>query len=186
MPEYYSPEKNESYPFAVAKDLYVTKTMKDSLWHWIINAKVREKKPRQPFDYTYSDMGFYIMQHVAEKILNQPMEQFLAQNIYEPMGATTTGFLPLDRFPESQIAPTEVDKQFRGSKLVGYVHDQGAAMHGGVAAARPERSSTSSTHLVECSTAAKSGCRRIAPSPRSASLTRNDFAFGWYRQVGWN
>jgi CubicO group peptidase (beta-lactamase class C family) len=49
------------------------------------------------------------------------------------MGATTTGFLPLERFPESQIAPTEIDEKFRGSMLVGYVHDQGAAMHGGVA-----------------------------------------------------
>ena len=133
LPDYYSRSKNEMYPFPVSKDLFAKKTIKDSLWHWIINAKIREKKPKTPFDYTYSDMGFYIMQHVAEKLLNQPMQDFLAQNIYEPLGATTTGFLPLDRFPESQIAPTEVDKQFRGSKLVGYVHDQGAAMHGGVA-----------------------------------------------------
>lgn len=133
LPEYYSHSKTENYPFPVSKDLFAKKSMKDSLWRWIINAKVRDKKPKTPFDYTYSDMGFYIMQHVAEKLLNQPMQDFLSQNIYEPMGATTTGFLPLDRFPESQIAPTEVDKQFRGSKLVGYVHDQGAAMHGGVA-----------------------------------------------------
>lgn len=133
LPEYYSRTKNEVYPFPVSKNLFAKKSMKDSLWRWIIMAKVREKKPRTPFDYTYSDMGFYIMQHVAEKLLNQPMQDFLSQNFYEPMGATTTGFLPLDRFPESQIAPTEVDKQFRGSKLVGYVHDQGAAMHGGVA-----------------------------------------------------
>lgn len=133
LPEYYSHSKSEAYPLPVSKDLFAKKSMKDSLWHWIINAKIREKKPKTPFDYTYSDMGFYIMQHVAEKLLNQPMQDFLSQNIYEPIGATTTGFLPMERFPESQIAPTEVDKQFRGSKLVGYVHDQGAAMHGGVA-----------------------------------------------------
>jgi CubicO group peptidase (beta-lactamase class C family) len=78
-------------------------------------------------------MGFYILQHLAETLLNQPMEEFLAQNLYEPLGAVTTGFLPLRRFPEVRIAPTEDDKLFRKSLLTGYVHDQGAAMHGGIA-----------------------------------------------------
>jgi CubicO group peptidase (beta-lactamase class C family) len=78
-------------------------------------------------------MGFYILQHLAEKILNQPIEDFLAQNLYEPLGATTLGYLPLNRFPAKQIAPTEDDRSFRGRLLVGTVHDQGAAMQGGVA-----------------------------------------------------
>lgn len=133
LPDYYSHEESERFPYPVSKDLFSTNTMKDSLWQWIINARIKEKKPKTPFEYTYSDMGFYIMQHLAEKLLNQPMEDFLQQNFYEPLGACTTGFLPLQRFPESQIAPTEVDMQFRKSKLVGYVHDQGAAMHGGIA-----------------------------------------------------
>ena len=28
--------------------------------------------------------------------------------------------------------------------------------------------------------------RRMPPSPRTASVIRNDFACGWKRQVGWN
>lgn len=133
LPEYYDSIQSEEYPFPVADHVFAKKTMKDSLWHWIVNAKIREKTPRTPYNYTYSDMGFYIMQHLAEKLLNQPLEDFVAQNFYEPIGAYTTGFLPLERFSSAQIAPTEVDKTFRGSKLVGYVHDQGAAMHGGIA-----------------------------------------------------
>jgi beta-N-acetylhexosaminidase len=78
-------------------------------------------------------MGFYIGQHLSEKILNQPMEDFLAQNLYEPLGASTTGYLPLLRFPIHQIAPTENDRLFRRSLLIGTVHDQGAAMQGGIA-----------------------------------------------------
>src|SRR5690606_39805157 len=96
-------------------------------------AKIREKPVRTPFDYRYSDMGFYILQHLAEKVLNQPMEDFLQQNLYEPLGAHSTGYLPLTRFPKSMIAPTENDRLFRKRLLVGTVHDQGAAMHGGVA-----------------------------------------------------
>jgi CubicO group peptidase (beta-lactamase class C family)/beta-glucosidase-like glycosyl hydrolase len=133
MQEYYSKEASPDYPFPVSADLFASKAMKDSLWQWIIHAKIIEKPARTPYDYRYSDMGFYIMQHVAERILNQPMEEFLEQNLYEPLGAYTTGYLPLRKFSPSRIAPTEDDKLFRKSLLIGYVHDQGAAMHGGIA-----------------------------------------------------
>lgn len=133
LPEYYSTSATESYPYPVADNLFASRSMKDSLWQWIIKARIREKPSRTPYDYRYSDMGFYILQHLAEKLLNQPMEDFLAQNLYEPLGAYTTGYLPLQRFPRERIAPTERDTLFRKSQLVGYVHDQGAAMHGGIA-----------------------------------------------------
>ena len=133
LPFYYSTKQSPEYPFPVADSLFAFKNMKDSLWQWIIRAKVVDKIARTPYDYRYSDMGFYIMQHVAEKILNQPMEDFLDQNLYEPLGAYTTGYLPRRRFPADRIAPTENDILFRKRLLVGYVHDQGAAMHGGIA-----------------------------------------------------
>jgi CubicO group peptidase (beta-lactamase class C family) len=44
----------------------------------------------------------------------------------------TAGFNPRNRFPKSQIVPTEQDNYFRKTLLEGYVHDQGAAMAGGV------------------------------------------------------
>ncbi len=133
LPQYYSSTSSEDYPFPVAENLFAHKSMKDSLWSWIIKAKVREKAPRTTYNYTYSDMGFYILQHLAEKILNQPIEEFLEQNLYEPLGAHALGYLPLQKFPSTQIAPTENDILFRKELLTGYVHDQGAAMHGGIA-----------------------------------------------------
>ncbi|MFM7851665.1 MAG: serine hydrolase domain-containing protein, partial [Flammeovirgaceae bacterium] len=133
MPEYYSYQKNNDYPYPVTDSLFAHKNMKDSLWQWIIRAKVREKTDRTAFDYRYSDMGFYMLQHLAEKVLNQPMEDFLQQNFYDPLGAPTLGYLPRERFAASMIAPTENDQLFRKRLLIGYVHDQGAAMHGGVA-----------------------------------------------------
>jgi beta-N-acetylhexosaminidase len=133
LPNYYSSTKSPDYPFPVADGLFAHKAMKDSLWQWIIKARIVDKVARTPYDYRYSDMGFYILQHLAEKILNQPMEDFLEQNLYEPLGAYTLGYLPLQKFPASRIAPTEEDQLFRKRLLVGYVHDQGAAMHGGIA-----------------------------------------------------
>jgi CubicO group peptidase (beta-lactamase class C family) len=133
MPDYYQNAPSPDFPWPVAESLFARQTMKDSLWHWIIQSKVREKRLRAPYDYRYSDMGFYILQHLAEKMLNQPMEEFLHQNLYEPLGANTLGYLPRKRYPVARIAPTEQDKLFRKSLLAGFVHDQGAAMHGGVA-----------------------------------------------------
>ena len=131
--KYYGHEASNEFPFPVAENLFATKSMKDSLWQWIIKSKVREKSPRAGYDYRYSDMGFYIMQHLAEKMIGEPLEDFLQKNIYQPLGASTLGYLPLRKFPLTQIAPTEKDTLFRKSLLVGYVHDQGAAMHGGIA-----------------------------------------------------
>jgi beta-N-acetylhexosaminidase len=133
LPEFYSHTPSLQYPYMVADKLYASSSIRDSLWTWIINAKIREKPARTPYDYRYSDMGFYIMQHLSERVLNQPIEDFVDQNLYEPLGAYTTGYLPLLRFPVTRIAPTENDKLFRKTLLVGTVHDQGAAMHGGVA-----------------------------------------------------
>jgi len=131
--KYYDHQASDEYPYPVAENLFATKSMKDSLWQWIIKSKIREKPPRTIYDYRYSDMGFYMMQHLAEKMIGQPIEVFLQENIYQPLGASTLGYLPLRKFPATQIAPTENDTLFRKSLLVGYVHDQGAAMHGGIA-----------------------------------------------------
>jgi beta-N-acetylhexosaminidase len=133
MPEFYAPASSQQYPFPVASNLFAVSAMKDSLWQWIVKSKVREKPVRTPYDYRYSDMGFYMLQRLAERLLNQPMDDFLQQNLYDPLGAGSLGYLPLARFSSVQIAPTEKDTLFRKSLLVGYVHDQGAAMHGGVA-----------------------------------------------------
>jgi CubicO group peptidase (beta-lactamase class C family)/beta-glucosidase-like glycosyl hydrolase len=133
LPQYYASAKSDDFPLAVAPNLYGHRSMKDSLWQWTVRSRMRDKPARTPYDYRYSDMGFYILQRLAEKLLNQPIENFVAHQFYEPIGAHSLGYLPLERFPPSQIAPTENDRLFRKSLLTGYVHDQGAAMHGGVA-----------------------------------------------------
>jgi len=133
MKYFFSNSKSDEYPFSVSQNMFAHKTMRDSMWHWIVKSKIVEKKDRTPFEYRYSDLSMYTMQHLLEKLLNQPLEDFVAQNFYEPMGSGTMGFRPLERFPESQIASTEKEPTFRRSLLTGYVHDPGAAMHGGVA-----------------------------------------------------
>jgi beta-N-acetylhexosaminidase len=133
LPEFYASSATSEYPLPVAENLFGRKTLRDSLWQWTINSKINERQPRVPHVYKYSDMSFYVLHHLAERRLNQPMEKFLSSYLYEKLGAYTTTYQPLNKFRPSKIAPTEQDRLFRKSLLIGYVHDQGAAMHGGIA-----------------------------------------------------
>ncbi len=133
MPEYYHPKSTPVYSMKVADGLYAKPLVKDSLYQWVINSRIRKKKPHEPYEYKYSDMGFYLMQHMIEKLINQSISDFMQYNFYEPMGMTSTGYRPLDRFPRERIAPTEQDNFFRKTLVDGMVHDQGAALMGGVA-----------------------------------------------------
>ena len=93
---------------------------------------MQEKPLRTPYSYRYSDLGFMMLKHMAEKLLKKRLDEFLQENLYGPLGAYTTGFNPLDRFPNRRIAPTEEDKIYRRSTVIGTVHDERAAMMGGI------------------------------------------------------
>ncbi|CAN5412171.1 glycoside hydrolase family 3 N-terminal domain-containing protein [soil metagenome] len=132
MPYYYSNVRDSNHPLQISRDLYAVPAIRDSVWSWVVNSKMQDKIPRTQFPYKYSDLGFMMFKEMAERLLNQPMDEFLNQNLWEPLGAYTTGFNPLDRFPEPRIAPTEIDKIYRRSIVAGTVHDERAAMMGGV------------------------------------------------------
>jgi CubicO group peptidase (beta-lactamase class C family)/beta-glucosidase-like glycosyl hydrolase len=132
LPMYYSSQQSVSYPLQIAPSLFGSAVLKDSVWSWVIESKMLDKPPRTPYGYRYSDLGFMMFKQLAERVLNQPMEDFLQQNFYEPLGAYSLGYNPLHRFPVSRIAPTEMDTLFRHGLVLGTVHDERAAMLGGV------------------------------------------------------
>ena len=132
MPMYYSSQQNVRYPLQISPTLFGSNILKDSVWSWITYSKMLEKPTRTPYAYRYSDLGFMMFKQLAERTLNQPLEDFLLQNLYEPLGANSMGYTPLNRFPSQLIAPTELDTLFRRGLLIGTVHDERAAMLGGV------------------------------------------------------
>jgi beta-glucosidase-like glycosyl hydrolase/CubicO group peptidase (beta-lactamase class C family) len=132
-PAYYSSVKDEQHPIEVATGLYSIASLKDSLWRWTINSRLLSKPARQEkHNFEYSDLSFYILKELAERLLNQPIESFLAQNIYAPLGLDELTFNPSSKFGPEKIAPTEKDKLFRHMQVRGTVHDPGAALMGGV------------------------------------------------------
>src|SRR5690606_21471528 len=83
--------------------------------------------------YEYSDISMYVMKEVAEHQTSIPIDEYIQQEFYRPLGMKTAGFNPRLRFAQDRIVPSEDDKIFRNTRLQGYVHDEGAAMAGGVA-----------------------------------------------------
>jgi CubicO group peptidase (beta-lactamase class C family) len=83
--------------------------------------------------YVYSDVGMIFMQQIAETITSIPLNVYVEQKFYIPLGMQTAGFLPLNRFTADRIPPTENDPKDRKVLLDGYVHDPTAALMGGVA-----------------------------------------------------
>jgi CubicO group peptidase (beta-lactamase class C family) len=128
-PSYYKDSISAGYILPVSNEMYAQTTLRDSLWKWTVESELLPK----PYGYVYSDLTMYFMQAVIERIVNQPLDEFVAHNFYAPLGLQTLTFKPFEKIPLAQIAPTENDLTFRGRQIQGYVHDPGAAMYGGVA-----------------------------------------------------
>ena len=126
---YYQDSIGEGYTLPVSNDMYAIPSLRDSLWKWTVESELLPK----PHGYVYSDLTMYFMQEVIERIVNQPLNEFVEHNFYAPLGLQTLTFNPFEKIPLTQIAPTEHDLTFRNRKIQGYVHDPGAAMYGGVA-----------------------------------------------------
>ena len=136
-PKYYRTVQSDSFPNMVSQGLYSIAGMEDSLWKWTkessLMAHPRQRKKILPYTYVYSDLGFYIMKRLAETLLDQPLEEFMKQNFYDPMCLQNFYYNPLQQNVSiDRITPTEQDKYFRKCLVQGTVHDPGAALLGGV------------------------------------------------------
>jgi CubicO group peptidase (beta-lactamase class C family) len=107
--------------------MYLQDNFKASLFQQIYDSSV-EDNPR----YKYSDLGFYLIAEMVDRLTGMPLDEFTRRLFYKPMGLETATYRPLERFEPIDIAPTEIDNYFRKQALRGYVHDMGSAMLGGV------------------------------------------------------
>ena len=130
---YCDTKDNNWFCTEVVPGLYSMKSMEDSLWQWIIQSDMLARNKAGEYEYKYSDLGFYMLKMLVERILDEPISAFLERRYYQPLGLHRLCFQPKRYFSESEIAPTENDTLFRQHLVRGNVHDPGAAMFGGVA-----------------------------------------------------
>lgn len=134
-PIYYNHQFSSAYPNEITPTLFGSQQLMDSLWYWVVNSPLMKRRSDQEeYEYLYSDIGYYFLLPVINQLLNQPMEQFLEQNFYNPMGLSSLTYRPRLKYRCDEIAPTENEKSFRHQLLCGLVHDSGAAIMGGIAA----------------------------------------------------
>ncbi len=98
----------------------------DSILALVAKSPLNEKE-----GMLYSDLGFMLLSDIVKRVSGKPLDLFVAEHFYHPMGLTSTMFNPIrNGIDISRIAPTEVDS-LRGL-IDGTVHDPNAYAMGGV------------------------------------------------------
>ena len=128
-PSDHSVDSSALYSTKVNERYYLRKDYFDKvMWPAMLNSALRTRG-----QYVYSDVGLVFMQQIAETLTSTPLDSYVQKHFYDPLGMQTAGFLPLKRFSEDQIVPTENEQVYRKAILDGYVNDPTAALMGGVA-----------------------------------------------------
>ena len=125
--KYYSKVRTDSFSIQVTDELYFRTDMEDSIFEII-----KESELRKRLRYKYSDLPYYFLKKFLEDFYGSPLENLVQRDLYKPLGANYTTYLPLEKFSKDRIPPTENDTIFRKQIIHGHVHDQGAALLGGV------------------------------------------------------
>lgn len=132
--KYYSNKRDSLYSLRVSPTLFANHSVQDSVWKWIIESPMGRKNRSNAYPYVYSDLGFIFLQKIIERVTGTPLDEYVNRKLIKPLGLERMTFNPLDHaFNVSEIAPTENDNRYRGELLRGTVHDQMAALIGGVA-----------------------------------------------------
>lgn len=126
-PKYYSDVAKPGFNIPVARNLFLRDDWEDTMMLRIAQSPLGPQGK-----YVYSDNDFILLGKIVEAISGMTLDQYVQKTFYDPLGMTTTGFKPFQRFGLERIVPTEDDNYFRRQLLHGYVHDEGAAMFGGV------------------------------------------------------
>jgi beta-N-acetylhexosaminidase len=125
--ELYSIKQSDYFSERVAENLYVTPGVRDSIFKRILSTSVSDVKK-----YKYSDLGYYFVNEMIYRITKQKQDEYVNDNFYAPLGLDNIGYKPREKWDINRIPPTEDDQSFRHQLIQGDVHDQGAAMLGGV------------------------------------------------------
>lgn len=122
----YCASSDSAFCVKVADKLFMLKANKDTIYKRIFDS------PLESRTYRYSDLSMILMQLVVEQVSGVPLDTFMQDSFYTPMGLKDIGYNPWKHHDINNIAPTQVDRLFRKQELCGYVHDPAAAMLGGV------------------------------------------------------
>lgn len=117
----------EKFNVRVSENIYMSEDYRKTMYDTIRDSKLKQKK-----QYLYSGLSFYLYPEIISNLSGQPYENYLNINFYKPLGAYTISYNAYKYFPLNRFVPTETDDFFRKESIRGFVHDEGAAMMGGI------------------------------------------------------
>ena len=110
----------------LANNLFIKK----SYYNKIVR-KIKRTKIKSRGQYLYSGLFFCLVPEIVENISEKSFENYLNENFYSKIGVSLM-FNPTKNYQINKIVPTENDVSFRKQLIQGYVHDETAAIMGGV------------------------------------------------------
>lgn len=108
-------------------NLFVKNNFNRKMYRIINRSSVSNEKT-----YRYSGLAFLIFPKLIEQLTGQDYAMYLENTFYRPIGANTLGFLPSEKGFPNKIVPTENDMLFRNTLTKAWVHDENAALLGGI------------------------------------------------------
>jgi len=124
----FSTRQSSKYPTSVVGDsLFIRKNYSKKLYKEIADSPLNPEE-----GYVYSDLSFILYPQIVKSLTGVEFEDYLKNNFYKKLGATSLTFNPKRFYNLDQIVPSERDTFFRQTLIHGQVHDEAAAMLGGL------------------------------------------------------
>lgn len=124
----FSTKKSAKYPISVVDDsLYIHKNYAEKLFEGIKDSPLNPEE-----GYVYSDLSFILYPQIVKRLTGENFEDYVKNHFYHELGANSLTFNPKRFYKLEDIVPTERDTFFRMTQLHGQVHDEAAAMLGGL------------------------------------------------------
>ncbi len=120
-------KKSKRFSNEFYKNLYVKNRFKNKVYRQLKRVKADGKK-----EYLYSGIASLIYPQVIENITGVKYQSYIQKNFYTPLGCSTLGYLPVYKNLKNNIVPTEIDTLIRKDLIKGWVHDENAALFGGI------------------------------------------------------
>ena len=124
---FYKKKQRKRFSTVVSNNLFLKNKYQEDIFDLIISSELRDT-----LEFKYSDLPFYLIKYWIEDKYQEGLDVLAHKRIFQKLNLKNTMFNPFQKISIDNVVPSEKDEFFRYGKLQGYVHDEGAAMLGGV------------------------------------------------------
>ncbi len=128
--DYFASQPILDYNIEINPNLYFNKLHLDTIMQ-----KVYDLRSRRKGRYRYSDVNMILIQKMIEEKTGMGLDEYVYANFYYPLGIKRLRYNPRKEknIELNELIPTQLDNRWRKNLVHGFVHDESAALLGGVA-----------------------------------------------------